>query len=49
MIERTAEAIDCFGSSDSAAAMAYRDVARRLVEELEKRPRASMPIGAALL
>ena len=34
---------------DSAAAMAYRDVARRLVEELEKRPRASMPIGAALL
>ncbi len=34
---------------DSAAAIAYRDVARRLVEELEKRPRASMPIGAALL
>ncbi|WP_149196498.1 iron-sulfur cluster carrier protein ApbC [Luteimonas suaedae] len=34
---------------DSAAAQAYRETARRLVEELAKRPRASMPISASLL
>jgi ATP-binding protein involved in chromosome partitioning len=33
----------------SSAAEAYRQVARRLVEELEKRPRASMPISASLV
>ena len=33
----------------STAAEAYRNVARRLVEELEKRPRASMPISASLV
>jgi ATP-binding protein involved in chromosome partitioning len=33
----------------STAAEAYRQVARRLVEELEKRPRASMPISASLV
>ncbi|GAA4863942.1 iron-sulfur cluster carrier protein ApbC [Luteimonas vadosa] len=33
----------------SAAAMAYRDTARRLVEVLAKRPRAAMPIAASLL
>ncbi|MDH5824267.1 iron-sulfur cluster carrier protein ApbC [Luteimonas sp. RD2P54] len=34
---------------DSAAAQAYRDTAHRLVEELGKRPRASMPISASLV
>src|SRR5690554_3070839 len=34
---------------DSAAAGAYRDLARRLVDELEKRPRAKMSISASLL
>ncbi|MEZ0470375.1 iron-sulfur cluster carrier protein ApbC [Luteimonas salinilitoris] len=34
---------------DSAAARAYVDTARRLVEELGKRPRASMPISASLV
>jgi len=33
----------------STAAEAYRNVARRLVEELEKRPRAAMPISASLV
>jgi ATP-binding protein involved in chromosome partitioning len=33
----------------STAAEAYRRTARRLVEELEKRPRAAMPISASLL
>jgi len=33
----------------SAAAQAYRDTARRLVEELEKRPRAPRGISASLL
>jgi ATP-binding protein involved in chromosome partitioning len=33
----------------STAAEAYRQVARRLVEELEKRPRAAMPISASLV
>lgn len=34
---------------DSTAAQAYRDVARRLIEELEKRPRAKTSISASLL
>lgn len=34
---------------DSPAAQAYRDLAARVVEELEKRPRARMPISASLL
>ena len=34
---------------DSAAAWAYRETARRLVEELSKRPRAAMPISASLV
>ncbi|WP_310236408.1 iron-sulfur cluster carrier protein ApbC [Luteimonas terrae] len=34
---------------DSAAAQAYRATARRLVEELEKRPRAPMSISASLV
>src|SRR5690606_41827805 len=34
---------------DSPAAQAYRDLAVRVVEELEKRPRAKMPISASLL
>jgi len=34
---------------DSPAAQAYRDLAARVVEELEKRPRAKMPISASLL
>ena len=34
---------------DSNAAKAYRALASRLVEELEKRPRAKMPISASLL
>src|SRR5690606_1133216 len=34
---------------DSPAAQAYRDVAKRLVEELEKRPRAKTAISASLL
>ncbi len=34
---------------DSPAAHAYRATARRLVEELEKRPRAAMPIAASLV
>lgn len=34
---------------ESAAAMAYRQTARRLVEELEKRPRAPRSISASLL
>jgi len=34
---------------DSAAAQAYRELARRLLEELEKRPRAKMSISASLL
>ena len=34
---------------DSAAAAAYRETARRLVEELEKRPRATRSISASLL
>ncbi|WP_407352179.1 iron-sulfur cluster carrier protein ApbC [Luteimonas sp. R10] len=34
---------------DSAAAQAYHGAARRLVEELAKRPRAPMPISASLL
>jgi ATP-binding protein involved in chromosome partitioning len=34
---------------DSAAAQAYRATARRLVEELSKRPRAAMPISASLV
>ena len=34
---------------DSAAARAYRETARRLVEELEKRPRAPRGISASLL
>jgi len=34
---------------DSTAAKAYRALASRLVEELEKRPRAKMPISASLL
>lgn len=34
---------------DSAAAEAYRQVARNLVAELAKRPRAAMPISASLL
>lgn len=34
---------------DSAAAQAYRDTARRVVEELAKRPRAAMPISASLV
>ena len=36
-------------SPGAAVSKAYLDVARRLVEELEKRPRASMPIGASLV
>ena len=34
---------------DSAAARAYRETARRLVEELEKRPRAQRGISASLV
>jgi ATP-binding protein involved in chromosome partitioning len=34
---------------DSPAAQAYRQAARRLVEELAKRPRAATPISASLL
>ncbi len=34
---------------DSTAAQAYRDLAGRLLEELEKRPRAKMSISASLL
>src|SRR5690606_27573408 len=34
---------------DSPAAVAYRQFARRLVEELSKRPRAPMPISASLV
>ncbi|MGO1542314.1 MAG: iron-sulfur cluster carrier protein ApbC [Luteimonas sp.] len=34
---------------DSTAAQAYRDLAGRVVEELEKRPRAKMAISASLL
>lgn len=34
---------------DSAAAQAYRQAAARLVEELEKRPRAPMSISASLI
>ncbi|MEN1924788.1 iron-sulfur cluster carrier protein ApbC [Luteimonas sp. MJ293] len=34
---------------DSSAAQAYRDVAQRLVEELDKRPRAKVSISASLL
>lgn len=34
---------------DSAAAQAYRGTARRLVEELSKRPRAAMSISASLV
>ena len=34
---------------DSPAAQAYRDLAARVIEELEKRPRAKMPISASLL
>lgn len=34
---------------DSSAAQAYREVAQRLVEELEKRPRAKVSISASLL
>lgn len=34
---------------DSPAAQSYRDLAVRVVEELEKRPRARMPISASLL
>ena len=34
---------------DSAAAQAYRDTARRLVVELERRPRVSIPISASLV
>ena len=34
---------------DSPAAQSYRALARRLVEELEKRPRAKMAISASLL
>ena len=34
---------------DSSAAQAYREVAQRLVEELEKRPRAKTSISASLL
>lgn len=34
---------------ESAAAQAYRDTARRLVVELERRPRAPMAISAALV
>lgn len=34
---------------DSPAAQAYRELALRVVEELEKRPRAKMPISASLL
>lgn len=34
---------------DSAVALAYRDAARRLLEELAKRPRASMSISATLV
>ena len=33
---------------ESAAAQAYRDTARRLVVELERRPRVSIPISASL-
>ncbi|MEF3082963.1 iron-sulfur cluster carrier protein ApbC [Luteimonas sp. SMYT11W] len=36
-------------SPDSPAAQAYRATARRLVEELEKRPRAPMSISASLV
>lgn len=36
-------------SPDSAAARAYRATARRLVEELQKRPRAPMSISASLV
>ncbi|MDC7805773.1 iron-sulfur cluster carrier protein ApbC [Luteimonas sp BLCC-B24] len=34
---------------ESAAAQAYRDTARRLVVELERRPRVSIPISASLV
>jgi ATP-binding protein involved in chromosome partitioning len=34
---------------DSAAAEAYRQTARAMVEALSKRPRAAMPIAASLL
>ncbi|TDK28466.1 iron-sulfur cluster carrier protein ApbC [Luteimonas aestuarii] len=34
---------------ESAAAQAYRETARRLVEELSKRPRAAMSISASLV
>ncbi len=34
---------------DSAAAAAYREAARRLLDELAKRPRAPMPISATLV